>query len=188
LNAGSQLFQNDKCRLVTLPKLIRNLALPVAAVSLGLSGWSGPAQHYLPLFAIERSHNANIIQYDAKLGPDGKLDPHQPVVAYWIMAAEDGRREPLGLLDRTKFYGFSTEALGAGAYRLTMVSVKTRHMEITLQGQTAHAETQIGTCRAYLQRIFVTTRKTMGLNMPQWAELFGAEIGTGRPCYEKIFP
>ena len=33
------------------------------------------------LFRIERSKNANIIQYDAQVRPDGKLDRKKPVVA-----------------------------------------------------------------------------------------------------------
>ena len=39
------------------------------------------------LFKIERSKNANIVQYDAQVGPDGKLLKKEPVVAYWIRLA-----------------------------------------------------------------------------------------------------
>jgi hypothetical protein len=44
-----------------------------------------------PLFKIERSKNANIIQYDAQLGADGKLHAREPVVAYWLRLAEQGQ-------------------------------------------------------------------------------------------------
>ena len=39
----------------------------------------------VPLFVIERSVNGNTVHYDAKL-KDGKIDPQQPVVAYWILS------------------------------------------------------------------------------------------------------
>ena len=47
------------------------------------------------LFVIEKSTNANVVHYDARIMPDGELDPRQPVEAYWVMAAEDGRKENL---------------------------------------------------------------------------------------------
>ncbi len=59
----------------------------------------------VPLFVIERSVNGNTVHYDAKL-KDGKLDPQQPVVAYWILS-ENGKRQELNLLERLKAYGFS---------------------------------------------------------------------------------
>ncbi len=40
------------------------------------------------LFKIERNTNANIIQYDAQIGTDGKLLKKEPVVAYWIRLAD----------------------------------------------------------------------------------------------------
>ena len=46
-----------------------------------------------PLFIIERSKNANVVHYDARLTPEGKFDPDQPVVAYWILLAEKGQRD-----------------------------------------------------------------------------------------------
>ena len=50
-----------------------------------------------PLFIIERSKNANVVHYDARLTADGKLDPKEPVIAYWVLLAKDGRREKLKL-------------------------------------------------------------------------------------------
>src|SRR5260370_30674866 len=55
--------------------------------------------NYVPLFTIERNTNANVVHYEARL-KDGKIDPHQPVVAYWIIGADDGRRQELNLLER----------------------------------------------------------------------------------------
>src|SRR5579864_7633395 len=49
----------------------------------------------VPLFVIAKNTNANAVHYDAELTKDGKLDPNQPVVAYWIMAAENGHRQEL---------------------------------------------------------------------------------------------
>src|ERR1700704_665677 len=87
--------------------------------SLCFSGPPAPAVRFLPLFVIERSVNSNVVHYDARIGADGKLDPMQPVVAYWIMGAEDGRRQELNLLERTRAYGFSIQPQGADSYKMT---------------------------------------------------------------------
>src|SRR5450631_573292 len=74
------------------------------------------------LFTIEKSSNANRVQYDARLTPEGHFDTRQPIVAYWIMAAEDGRRQELNVLERAKAYGFTLRRDGEDSYRLWVVS------------------------------------------------------------------
>ena len=63
-----------------------------------------------PLFIIERSKNANVVHYDARLTADGKLDPKEPVIAYYVMLAEDGRRKELNWIEKKMAYGFDIEA------------------------------------------------------------------------------
>jgi Domain of unknown function (DUF4833) len=55
---------------------------------------------YLPLFVIERSTNANVVYYDARVTKSGKLNAEEPVVAYWIMLAGNGRREELNPIEK----------------------------------------------------------------------------------------
>ena len=144
---------------------------------------------YLPLFTIERSTNANLIHYEAKIQGDGKLDPREPVVAYWVMAAEDGRRQALSILEKKRAYGFTTRSDGpTDSYKMYLVSDPRREIHIYRQGSAVHAETLIGGHHAYLQRIFISTRKSVLFRTPTAAELFGLEVGTGEPCYEKVQP
>jgi len=163
--------------------------LGLVLASLCFSGTTAPSPRFLPLFVIERSVNSNVVHYDAKLGPDGKLDPVQPVVAYWIMRAEDGRRKELNLLERTRAYGFSIQPQGqADTYKMTIVSERKHEILVSHDGEAARAETQIGGCHAYLQRIFVSTRKSMLMNFAEWAELFGVDVSSGKICQEKVAP
>jgi Domain of unknown function (DUF4833) len=142
---------------------------------------------YLPLFTIERSTNANVIHYEARIRGDGRLDPREPVIAYWIMTAEDGRRQALSSLEKTRAYGFTTRADGpSDSYKMYLVSDPRREIHIYRRGISVHAETLIGGRHAYLQRIFISTRKSLLFRTPISAELFGVEIGTGEPCYEKV--
>ena len=143
----------------------------------------------LPLFVIERSLNANVVHYDARLAPDGKLDIRQPVIAYWVMAAEDGRRQDLTLLERLKAYGFSAIPAASGeSCRIVLVAQKKREIQIVLDHDAARAEMTIGGRLAYLHRMFVSTHKSLGLPVPTYVELFGSDVSTGSDCYEKVLP
>ena len=67
-----------------------------AAALLGAGGVASTRETYVPLFVIERSMNKNVVHYDAVVTPDGRLNPRQPIVAYWVMAAEDGGEHETG--------------------------------------------------------------------------------------------
>ena len=58
-----------------------------------------PRSKTSPLFIIERNKNANVVHYDARLTADGKLDPKEPVIAYWVMRCR-GRSPGETQLDR----------------------------------------------------------------------------------------
>jgi hypothetical protein len=58
------------------------------------------------LFVITRSKNANVVHYDVRTRANGQLELEDPVGAYWILAAEDGRREDLTWFETRFAYGF----------------------------------------------------------------------------------
>src|SRR5216110_1933101 len=112
---------------------------------------------YLPLFIIERSINANVVHHDAKLSDDGNLDPQEPVVAYWVMAAKDGHRQELNLLERAKAYGFTVHPDASGKfYHMELVSQRRRDIHVYREGDMVRAETLIAGQPAYLQKVFVS--------------------------------
>jgi Domain of unknown function (DUF4833) len=138
------------------------------------------------LFVIERSLNANVVHYDAQTTADGRLDPKHPVVAYWIM--EDGHRQELNFVERMKAYGITVHAEAADSFRLVLAAEKNREIHVYRQDGAVRAEMQIAGHRAYLQKVFVETRKSFGLQMPSYVELFGVDIATGEQCHEKLLP
>jgi hypothetical protein len=147
------------------------------------------AESYRPLFVIERSTNANVIHYAAKVNDDGRLDSREPVVAYWIMAAEDGRRQPLNALERVRAYGFGLEKDKSGSfYRMTLVSQRKLEIDVYSDGSYVRAETIIGGHRAYLSKIYVNARNSWHLRLVNYYELFGIDKATGGNCYERVFP
>ena len=57
------------------------------------------------LFKIERSKNANIVQYDVRVDENGKLAKKKPVIAYWIRPGKEERIRQLNWIQRTFAYG-----------------------------------------------------------------------------------
>ena len=74
------------------PPLVAMLAVlsGVAMMALPASAADPCPVH---LFVIERSKNANIVAYDANLGPTGNFVGSEPVKAYWLMNAKKGERD-----------------------------------------------------------------------------------------------
>lgn len=173
---------------ITQPnRCARRLALLLLLLVAGTTGLFGQSDQ--PLFIIERSTNANVIHYDARIGKDGQLDPKVPVVAYWIMAAEDGRRQSLSATEKRMAYGFTIRRDGSGQfYRMILVSQKQREINIYRQGDRVRADMLIAGRRAYLRRIYVRTRKRGLFRSAEYFELFGTDIATGEECYEKVAP
>jgi Domain of unknown function (DUF4833) len=155
--------------------------------ALAMAAAASAEEALVPLFVIERSVNGNVVHYDAKL-KDGKLDPQQPVVAYWVMG-EDGHRQELNLLEKLKAYGFSIRPdKQPEAFRMTLVSDKKKEIRVVRMGTAVRAEARIGGCEAYLQKIFIASKKSWMVNLPDYAEMIGSDMSTGAECRERVTP
>jgi len=142
-----------------------------------------------PLFVIERSKNANIVRYDAHLTANGELDPEKPVTAYWVLLAEDGRRQELTWIQKQKAYGFVVEPDASGnAYTMTIVAVPERKITVKKVGDAVHAELVIDGHPAVLEKIYIES--SAGLLGPkvQYIEISGKDFETGEERVERIVP
>jgi hypothetical protein len=142
-----------------------------------------------PLFIVERSKNANVVHYDAQFTDDGNLDPKEPVIAYWVLLAEDGRRKKLSWIERKKAYGFTIESDRSGnSYKMTMVAVPEHQITVKQEKDAVRAETDIDGRRAVLEKMYINT--TNGLLGPKVLsiEVYGRDLQTGEKLYKKLLP
>ena len=147
------------------------------------------AQATRPLFIIERSKNKNVVHYDAQLTGDGRLDPKEPVTAYWLMLAEDGRREDLNWIERNKAYGFRIEAVKRGLiYRMRLMAYPEREIKVYQDETRVVAEMRIGGNPALLERIYIASTEGRSLPKVEYVELFGRDLTTGEQRYERLSP
>lgn len=163
------------------------LAVLASFATVSTHGWADAPRETKPLFVLERNRNANYVRYDAQLAADGTLDPKEPVVAYWIMAAENGRREPLSAIERSLAYGFSTNADKRGNVWLSLVAHKAKPIRVFKDDSGVHAEIAIAGKRAYLTKLFVQAGPEF-IPKVTFLDLYGNDVKTGEAVHERITP
>ena len=142
-----------------------------------------------PLFKIERSKNANIVQYDAQVGPDGKLLKKEPVVAYWIRHNEQGQIEELSWVQRTFAFGVKGKLeKGGESAELEMAADMGQPIRVIREGDTYHAVAPIEGPMSYLEKMYINaTGKGIKVTV-HYVEIFGKDMETGKDTYHKFFP
>ena len=162
------------------------LAMALLYASLPVQAKTPARQH---LFHIERSKNANIVQYDAQVGEDGKLFKKKPVVGYWIRHAEQGQVKELTWIQRTFAFGFDTKLdKSRESAELHMKADVGREINIVRNGDEFRATVMIDGALSYFEKMYIdASRKGFSLTV-RYVELYGADMQTGEARYEKFVP
>ena len=168
-------------RAIVLALVSLLLTCPIQARSETLAGQ--------PLFHIERSKNANIIQYDAQVTADGKLFKKEPVVGYWIRLNEQGQKQSLSWLQRTFAYGFDTKLDNSREEaELNMKADVGQVIKIVREGDIYRATITIDGAPSYFEKMYIdATLHGLSLDV-RYVELFGEDMKTAEARYEKILP
>jgi len=142
-----------------------------------------------PLFIIERSKNANVLHYDARLTAEGKLDPKEPVIAYWVLLAEDGRQEKLSWIEKKKAYGFTIKPdRSVKGYRMTLVAAPKRQIIVKKEKDGFRAEAVIDGRTAVLEKMYIDASDGLTGPKVQYIEVYGKDLQTGEKRREKMVP
>jgi len=175
-----------------MKQLIPNLATPLTlmlALFLASTAICGESLVRQPLFKIERSKNANIIQYDAQVGPDGKLDAETPVVAYWIRLADNGEIRKLSWIQRTFAFGFHAHYDPvADTASMDMAVDIDRTIAVVRDGDVYRAKTTIDGAPSYLDRIYIEAHKHGLLIKVEFVDIYGKDVQTGEERHEHFVP
>ncbi|MDP2388082.1 MAG: DUF4833 domain-containing protein [Bacteroidota bacterium] len=63
------------------------------------------------LFYIQRTTNANTIVYTLNQNSEGELNEKEPIKAYWIKYAQNGKIDPLSYLQKNYAYGVHSKLI-----------------------------------------------------------------------------
>jgi hypothetical protein len=177
--------------MVVLPRTKlsrRGFSLSVAAgLTLGSTSWAR-AERRCKLFVIARSLNANVVHYEARLDAANALEREHPLLAYWVMLAEDGRREDMSWFERQFAYGWSVVSLEPYRLELSLTAFPQRNVVIRVDtAGGVRAEVRILGRAAALQRIFVQLAERGGLSV-RYIDLFGTDLASGQALRERLEP
>lgn len=152
---------------------------------------------YESLFHIERNKNANIVQYDAVLEAPDRLLAKSPVVAYWVLLAEDGRREGLNFFDR-RGYGFKvvpepSNGNGNGngsvpSWLFYLGPAPDRTIRIMLWQQKWIAQMMLAGKNTRLTHLYVKADESAFLPSVRYVDVFGVDLVTGAKVTERLRP
>lgn len=165
--------------------------LLVAFLLVLLGGVSAEAAGSCPkhLFVIERSKNANIVVYDANRGPQGDLVASKPIVAYWLLNAEQGERKELNLIERQRAYGFEVKPGNTpGTFAMAFKADRKRRLTIRTLNHCPVMTGLIDGRDAILQKMYVKSNENSVTPKVEYVEFFGEDIATKKPLHEKSIP
>jgi hypothetical protein len=139
------------------------------------------------LFCVERSKNANVACYDVRRFRGGGIDLRSPLDAYWIMRAENGRREELTWFERKLAYGYRTVGEGTSAeIRVELMALPGRALTIKRLGKTFRAEAAVAGRPSSLRRVYVHAVEGAPLPKVLYVDLWGTDLETGRVNHERL--
>jgi len=165
----------------------RALPFALAGAAWALRAKEAQALPSHELFTLGRSKNKNVVKYAVRTTRDGHLDHADPVEAYWLMLAENGRRESLTWTEQRLAYGFSVSQLTSESLTLHLIACPARELCVRATDGGYRAELSIAKQPAFLRRIFVRTEE--GLLMPRvvYVEVTGTNAA-GQTVSERLTP
>lgn len=141
------------------------------------------------LFHIERNKNANIVQYDARVGANGMLYPKEPVVGYWVRLAEQGQVKKLSWVQRKFAYGFTVKLnKDENTAMLELALDLGRTLLVKRDGEDYRAITKIDGVESYIDKIFIHATGGGISTRVKFIELYGKAVNNQDEQYERYSP
>ena len=169
--------------------ILKAISLWLLAVAITPTILNGAEPDYDALFRIERNKNANIVQYDARIGANGLLHEKEPVSAYWVRLAEQGQVKKLSWSQRRFAYGFKLKRDNdKNTATMDMTLNIGRNIMIKQENEEYRAIIQINGATSYLEKMFIHASGKGISTRLNYIELHGNAVNNGDKQYERIPP
>jgi hypothetical protein len=142
-----------------------------------------------PLFHIERNKNANIVQYDALVDQNGNLYAKEPIEAYWVRLADDGKTKELTWVQKKFAYGFKVDLNKQdNSATVDMVANIGRSLVVKHNGEDYRAVANINSVESFITRIFIQASGSGTSTKVEYIEMYGSAVSNQEEQYERIIP
>lgn len=124
-----------------------------------------------------------------QVGPTGKLDSKNPVVAYWIRLAEQGQIKELSWIQRNFAYGFKFSFdRKTDTVKLEMAADIGRFITVRSHNGSYRAIADIDRKPSRIEKIYIhATGKGLSTSV-SFIELHGVDLEMGNKTYERFTP
>lgn len=153
-------------------------------------GYPVPTDEHL-LFYIQKSFNTNTVVYTLNIDNDGHINGSNPVNVFWRRYQEDGRKRELTTLEKTFGFGVKAKPLKTkpNTYIFSIVALKDKKFIVTQTEQgKPYVITTINEKNSIIERVYVKAEHTKLIPKVFYLEVFGTDVKTKKPAYQKIIP
>ncbi len=141
------------------------------------------------LFYIHKNTNPNAVVYALNLDANNKIDPQNPIEAFWRRYQEDGRKKKLAWLEKTFAFDFKVKPVKGkdNTFSFSLIAMKNKQLYATQnkKGEPLVLMTIAGKI-ARLEKIYLMVDDSKRIQSVLSMELFGKDPKTGKLIYEKI--
>jgi hypothetical protein len=163
------------------------LAIAGLAAGLAASDTAQAEVSYQKLFFISRSKSSAEVHYDARVRPDGNLEPSDTVVGYWRDVWGDGTVHTASIKLFEKIaYGWDTEPTPNGSYAFKMRAFKDRPMWVVKARDRWRVQTTVLGKQAYLNKLYVKTDESGMVPKVLYVDIYADDAASGAALFEHI--
>ena len=139
------------------------------------------------LFYIQRNQNTNTVIYQIIKDNSGCFVANNPIKVYWKYFDHKAMDEPLNYIQRKLAYGYDFDIINKDTIQLQIVSYPDYKIFITKNDKDIYkAVSKINDMWAELSNVYVFVDEQGAFPVVKYLELYGIQVDTGLPCYEKI--
>ena len=139
------------------------------------------------LFYIQRNQNPNTVIYQIVKDKNDCFNRTNPINVFWRQYDNCGKDKPINYIQRKLAYGYEFDLLTNDAFQMNIISYPAYKLFVTKNDDDIYkAVCKISNMWAELSNVYVFVEEQGAFPVVKYLELYGVNIDTGLPCYEKI--
>jgi len=152
-------------------------------------GYPEPPASKENLFFIQRSPNANLVQYEINFTKEGKIDSEEPIDVFWLRYNSHGGRRELKWFEKKLGYGVKSNQLDENTFEVNVVSYKKRKLYVVQNPDgSVQANIEINGKLSKFKSVFLDIKENTFFPTIGSVEIFGKDLETGEDVYERFVP
>ena len=173
-----------------------NMYLPQKDIKnkIEIEGLRGLPEHYPTpdvedmLFYVQRNQNANTVVYKLnRCSSSGRINTAQPLSVFWKNYTENRPDAPINYFQKQLAYGYNFDLINNETIQLSIISYPVYKIFLTkCNSEDYKAVSKINGVWAHLSNAYVFADESGAFPVVRYLELYGQQIESGLPCYEKI--